>query len=263
MDENYFNSILLEKEQKELLCTIVEAARNVPSENRQEFSIVRQDQEDMKAFLQHPGLPDGEIKFFNSDLKILIGNMLIQPIAQNQYGYTRIYVYPKGFHYYKYLKEQLGEPVEHIEKEVRSYIDAHDFQREYPKAFEKWAEAESLLWETETSKQLTKIGHLCREAIQEFMDTLYTRVNPPGEHIPKDKTKLRLKKIIEVRSQQLGDTERKFLDALYDLWDVMNYLIQRQEHGAQKEEIKLIWKDARRVVFQTMMLMFEVSQSLK
>jgi polyhydroxyalkanoate synthesis regulator phasin len=261
MNENYFKDVFLEKKQEELLCIIMEAARNVPSEKRQEFLIVRTDGEG--DYLQHPGLPDGEIKFFSPDLQTLIEEGFIQMTCENQYGAVRITVSPKGFRFYEYLKKQSGKPVEHIEEAVRSYIDSHDFQKEYPKAYEKWAEAESLLWKTDTSKQLTKIGHLCREAIQEFMDVLYTQIKPPGEQMPKKLTKNRLKKIIETKTKQLGKTERKFLGLLIDYWDVVNDLVQKQEHGAQEEKVQLVWKDARRVVFQTMMLMFEVSQSLK
>lgn len=264
MDENFFKRVLLEKEQRELLSRIVEAARNVPRENRQGFSIVRRDQDMEVSLLHHPGLPDGKIKFYFPDLQTLIEKELIQVIGRNQFSQvSRFDVTPEGFHYYRYLKKRSGEPMEQVEKEVRRYIDAHEFQREYPKAYEKWSEAESLLWETETSKQSTKIGHLCREAIQEFMGILYTQVNPPGEHIPKNKTIKRLKAIVEVKSKKLGETERKLLDVLIDYWDVVNDLIQKQEHGAQREKVKLVWKDARRVVFQAMMLMFEVSQSLK
>ncbi len=260
MDENYFKNVFLEKEQKELLCIIVEAARNVPSENRQEFSIVRNDVEE---FLQHSGLPEGEIKFFFPDLQTLMGEGLLQMTGKGQHGISRIAVPPRGFRFYRYLKKQSGEPVEHIEEAVRRYIDSHDFQKEYPKAYEKWAETENLLWKTDTSKQLTTIGHKCRETVQEFMDILYTQIKAPAEQIPKVSTKKRLKKIIEVKSKQLSEKERKFLDVLHDYWDVVNDLIQKQEHGAQREKVQLVWKDARRVVFQTMMFMFEVSQSLK
>ena len=260
MDDKSFNHVLFEEEQEQLFCTIVEAARNVPREKRQEFSIARDTE---GAYLQHPGLPEGEIKFYSPDLQILSGYGLISITDSNRYGIARIDVHPRGYLYYKYLKERSGEPVEHIEEAVRRCIDSHDFQKEYPKAYEKWAEAENLLWKTDTSKQLTTIGHKCRETIQEFMDILYTQIKPPGEQIPKVSTKKRLKKIIEAKSKQLGKTEKKFLNLLHDYWDVVNDLVQKQEHEAQIEKVQLVWKDARRVVFQTMMLMFEVSQSLK
>jgi hypothetical protein len=261
LSNSLFENVLLEKEQKELLCTIVEAARNVPPDKRKEFLAVRSRG---GSYLIHPSLPEGEIEFYSPDLQTLIGEGLIQVTGFNQQGEVSIFdILPKGFLYYKYLKEQIGEPVEQIEEIVRSYIDAHTFQKEFPKAYEKWAEAESLLWETETSMQLTKIGHLCREAIQEFMDVLYTQVDPPGEHIPKTKTKNRLSKIIEVKSEQFGKTKKEFLGVLYNYWDVVNALVQKEEHGAQKEKIQLVWEDGRRVVFQTMVLMYEVSQSLR
>jgi hypothetical protein len=260
MDENFLKNVILENEQEELLCAIVEASRNMPSEKRQEFFRITSS---MGDHLQHSGLPDGEIEFHYPDLDVLYGEGLIQVTHTSQYGIVRFYVHPKGFRYYRYLKEKSGQPIEHIEKEVHSYIDAHEFQKEYPKAYKKWAEAESLLWEADTSKQQTTIGLLCREAIQEFMDILYTRVNPPGELNQKNLTKSRLKAIIDVKSKSLGETEREFLNGLYKYWDVMNELIQKQVHGAQREKVQLVWKDARRVVYQTMMLMYEVSQSLK
>lgn len=237
MDKISFNHVLLEKEQEELLSTIVEAARNVLRENRHEFLVLRSAAGD---YLNHPGLPDSESKFYSPDLQTLSGYGLIQVAATNQYGTSRFDVHPRGYLYYKYLKERSGEPVEHIEKEVHGYIESHEFQKEYPKVYEKWAEAEKLLWETDTSKQLTTIGHLCRETIQEFMDTIYTQIKPPGEQIAKKSTKQRLKKIIEAKSKQLGKTERKFLDLLYDFWDVVNDLVQKQVHGAQKEKVQLV-----------------------
>lgn len=260
MDDSILKDIILEKEQEDLLCTIVEAARNVPSEKREEFYVVSSSD---GHFLQHNGFPEGEIEFHSPDLGILIEKGLILVTGTNKYGVSRFAVTPEGFQYYRCLKKRSGESVEHVEKEVRSYIDSHDFQKRYKKAYEKWSEAESLLWETETPKQLTKIGHLCREAIQEFMDVLFTQANPPGEPKGKDKTEQRLSAIIEVKSQKLGKTERRLLRALYKYWQEVNDLIQKQVHGALKEEEELVWDDARRVVFQTMMLMFEVSHSLK
>jgi hypothetical protein len=40
-------------------------------------------------------------------------------------------------------------------------------------------------------------------------------------------------------------------------------LVQRQEHGAQKEVTPLTWEDARRVVFQTCVVMYEINRALK
>jgi hypothetical protein len=45
-------------------------------------------------------------------------------------------------------------------------------------------------------------------------------------------------------------------------WGTVNDLIQRQEHGAQREGGALAWEDGRRVVFQTAIVMFEIDRSL-
>ncbi len=42
----------------------------------------------------------------------------------------------------------------------------------------------------------------------------------------------------------------------------MSGLVQRQEHGGQKEGAALRWEDARRVACQTAVVMFEIDRSL-
>src|SRR5439155_2241153 len=53
-----------------------------------------------------------------------------------------------------------------------------------------------------------------------------------------------------------------FLDALIGYWGAVSDLVQRQEHGGQREGAELTWHDARRVVFQVAMVMFEVDSAL-
>ena len=42
----------------------------------------------------------------------------------------------------------------------------------------------------------------------------------------------------------------------------MSDLAQKQEHGGQKEGEPLVWEDTRRIVFQTILVMFEIDKSL-
>jgi len=42
----------------------------------------------------------------------------------------------------------------------------------------------------------------------------------------------------------------------------VNDVVQRQEHGDQKQNDPLTWEDARAAVFQTAMLMFEFDRVL-
>jgi hypothetical protein len=50
------------------------------------------------------------------------------------------------------------------------------------------------------------------------------------------------------------------LKALLAYWGTVNDLVQRQEHGGQKEREPLKWEDGRRVVFQTAVVMFEIAR---
>lgn len=260
MTDSPFNGILLEKEQIEFLYKIVEASRNLPRENRSDFFVVRGSS---RNWLNHKGLPNGEIEFYYNDLEILNKYGLLLATNYNQYGIVRFDIDPLGYEYYKYLKRRSGEPIDRVEKEIRNYLNAYDFQKEYSKAYEKWSEAENLLRESDTTKQLTKIGHSCREAIIEYIDNLVDRINPPNADPNKSKTKSRMKSILEFKSDKLGKTEKSFLDALYDFWESVIELILRQEHGAEREREELVWEDGRRVVFQTMIVMYEIDKALK
>jgi len=53
------------------------------------------------------------------------------------------------------------------------------------------------------------------------------------------------------------------LESLVSCWEAAIDLVQRQEHGANKEGEPLVWEDARRVVFQTMMVMYELDRALR
>jgi hypothetical protein len=109
---------------------------------------------------------------------------------------------------------------------------------------------------------MTTIGHLCREAIQEFATTLINQYQPPDVDIDKAHTVARIKAVLNSCANKLGSSEKPFLDALIVYWGTVSDLIQRQEHGGQKEGNPLAWDDARRIVFQTYVVMFEIDRSL-
>lgn len=76
--------------------------------------------------------------------------------------------------------------------------------------------------------------------------------------------------VIEHFKSQLGDREKVFLlavtaylDALLEYWRSVSGLIQRQEHGNQKVGSELTWEDARRAVFQTGIVLFELDRALR
>lgn len=171
-------------------------------------------------------------------------------------------VISEGFAYYEEMKTSAGEPVQQIETEVRAYLDAPLLPEKYPAAYQKWAGAETKLWGSDSEQQLTTIGHLCREAMQEFATALVDKNQPPGVDPDKKHDVARIKVVVNQHRDKLGSTVPPFLDALVAYWGTVSDLAQRQEHGAQKEGQTLVWEDARRLVFQTAIVMFEIDRTL-
>jgi hypothetical protein len=258
MDESIFESILLEPVQEELLMTIVEAARNVPRSERRKFVVAQSSAGDS---LYHPGVPKDKRRIYFGDVEILAHAGLLY-LGYGSRGSPLFDVAPLGFRYYEHLKKRSGEPIKRIQSTVRDYLNAQEFQRKYPEALKKWSSAEDLLWRADTEQQLTTIGHLCREAVQEFATAFVERVQPPGVTDDKSKTIARLKAVLDMRADEMGSTEKPFLETLLTYWRRVNDLIQRQEHGAQKEGEELVWEDGRRVVFHTAIVMFEIDRAV-
>ncbi len=68
--------------------------------------------------------------------------------------------------------------------------------------------------------------------------------------------------IKETAPSKKSKSVEKFLYALIAYWGALSDLVQRQEHGANKEGEQLVWEDARRVVFHTCVVMFELGRSI-
>lgn len=255
--EQYFDQILLESEQEELLTLIVEAVRNTPREKRRKFLVVQSNSGD---FLIHPGIKGGSAIYYG-DVEEL-GRQGLLAIGFGSTGSPNFDITSLGFRYYEYLKSKEGKALERIESTIRKCLNFPEFRAKYPDAFSKWSSAEDLLWQTETQKQSTTIGHLCRESLQGFTNSLVERYKPPDANTDITKTVARLKAVLNCSAQRLGSTKKDFLDALIGYWGTVCDLVQRQEHGAYKDGEKLLWEDARLVVFQTMIVMYEIDRAL-
>ena len=245
-----FDHILLEPEQQELLIALVEATRNV---KREPFWF-------LGMWIEHPGLKGERLDAYMGDIESLRGEGLLRMNPTK----TAISfdVTPRGFKYYEYLKARSGQPIQRVEITIHNFLNADAFQKKYPLAYQKWAEAEKLLWSTDTQHQLTTIGHLCREAIQEFTSALVEQYQPSGVTDDKAKTIARMKVVLAIQSEKLGTTVKPFLEALLSYWGTTSDLIQRQEHGGLKEGQPLAWEDGRRIVFNTAVVMFEIDRAL-
>lgn len=252
-----FENLLLEQQQ-ELLLRLVEAARSVRQEPWKDF---RFSDDTLGASISYPGLKEPLKDVYKSDVETLISKGLLRRSYQSS-GFFTFSITPEGVECYKSIKHKNTKPLQNIETEIKTYLEAESFQTHYPIAYQKWTEAEKLLWSSDTQKQLTVIGHLCREAMQEFSDSLIWQYQPAETNSDKAKTVDRIRRVLDLRKESLGSTEKDFLDALLPYWRTVSNLVQRQEHGGQKEGQPLIWEDGRRVVFQTAIVMYEIARAL-
>jgi hypothetical protein len=150
----------LEPEQEDVLERVCEAARR----DRSPFLALRTMG---GSWLDHPGLTDKSLSEW-SDLDVLARYGLIQ-VLKRQSASRGFIVTPKGLDYWRALQQEKGGPIERIEARMRRLFDARPTSGADAPAFDKWAEAEALLWGAEQSPgQLTTVGHLCREAMQQF-----------------------------------------------------------------------------------------------
>jgi hypothetical protein len=242
----------------ELFDRLVEAARNVPPKKRDSFMVV---ETAAYTFLSHPGLQDeDESRVHLPDLKILIDEKLL--IATYHGSTLNVDVSPLGFRYYGFLRERDGDAPVRVERELRRLIDVSGFSRQHPTAYQSWEQAEKLLWSSETTKQLTTIGHLCREALQHFATGLVSRY--PSVPVPRDVSKIvaRVRAVLVENRGAYNSTRDALMDALLVYWGTVSDMVQRQEHGAQKEGEVLVWEDGRSVVFHTITVMLEIHRRL-
>ena len=254
------NHVTLEPEQEALLVTLVEASRNVSPDRRQAFHVVTSFAE-TRAVVLHPGLPEKSVPAYMGDIDTLAQLGFVRTAVRDQ-GHAMFDVSPHGYAYYALIKQRHGDPGHRLTEEIHRYLDTDTFKHKYPRAYERWARAEALLWSSDAATQMTTIGHLCREAVQELATALVDVYQPQGVATDVKKTVARLKAVLNMHTNQMGETGQAFVEALVAYWGSVNDLIQRQEHGGQMEGEGLTWEDGRRLVFQTAIVMFEVDRAL-
>lgn len=249
---------MLEPEQEQLLGMLVEASRRVAERSEREFVLHLMDG---GAAVSSVGLPPEGLPVEDYDISVLAEARLLR-ITNPGRSLITFRITPEGESHYVKLKTRRGEPVREVEQDARSYLDSEPFRTRYPAGYRSFAEAERLLWEPDSQKQLTAVGHHAREALQAFTTALVERHQPP-EFNPKPTFTLdRLSAVVQMHRPALGDRRTDFLDALFSYWREVVNLVQRQEHGGQREGEPLAWEDARRVVLHTAVVMIEVARTL-
>ena len=249
-----FDDLPLEKAQKDLLADLVEADARIEPPKLRQFMVIGVG---TGHILVHPEMERDRVD--PGDVRTLEEYALVRSIPTS--GTTPNYeVTPIGRQYYAWMKQQQGEPVERVEAEIRRLLDARSFRERHATAYDRWAAAEADLWGAETEAQFTDIGHACREAIQQFVTDLVEKHQTTNVNRDPQKTVDRLRAVME--KLKLSNSVEEFAAALLAYFGRVSDLIQRQEHGAQKGGSPLKWEDARRVVFQSAMVMFELDRTL-
>jgi hypothetical protein len=243
----------LESEQEDLLARMVEGTRDVPRSERK-WLLMRYSR---GAFFSGPGI-DGREDVPEGDVLMLERVGLIYPIAYSRRDSNPTFVLtPEALAHYADTRD--NEPAVREESELRRFLDSEAFGAEYPRAYATWSEADVLLWRADSEREFTTVGHKTREALQEFASEAVERYGPPEVVDDPALVNKRLGAVIAKFLPVLGNKRAALLRALGDYSEATLDIVQRQEHGGQKEGEDLTWHDARRVVFHAASVMYELA----
>jgi hypothetical protein len=133
------------------------------------------------------------------------------------------------------------------------YLHEDLFQLSHPAAFASWSRAADLL-RTGAESNATAIGHECREALSRFSIDLALWFVKDADRSFKGSID-RLRGVIKSTRPHSAKVVAH-LDAQLAYWGTTLDLAHRQEHGSEKKD-PLDEEDARRLVFHTMVVMYE------
>lgn len=209
------------------------------------------------AFFEGPGIGREDVP--EGDVLMLEREGLIYAIAYSKRDANPTFVLtPEAIEYYAETRER--EPVPRQETELRRFLDSETFKVDHPKAYAKWTEADALLWRADSEREFTTVGHKVREALQEFATEAVELYDPPEVETDKALVNKRLGAVIAKLAPALRERRAALLRALGDYSEATLGVVQRQEHGGQKEGEELTWHDARRVVFHAASVMYEFAE---
>jgi hypothetical protein len=213
------------------------------------------------AVILHPGFPGSERQeAYWPDLIGLAQSGVFTVMTYTE-GDIRFDIAAFGLQTYAEVRRSEQEPIRAIGRDVKDYLDQSGFASRHRTAYERWKKAADILWSDHPEGHLSEIGHHCREAMQEFAETLAQGL-PVLEETSKTKTVDRVRAALNNSRGRLGETVADMLDALAVYWGTVSDLAQRQEHAAGREGESLGWEDARRLVFHTALVMYELDRTL-
>lgn len=249
----------LEPEQLEFLSELAEEAQRAPRDQRTFYLLPHMSGVTLKGPAGHRAA----VSTAKEDVEDLSAAGYLRIRGYERHGVIRFTVAPEA---YDFLAHTAGhEPMVKVETDITvRFIEGEAFRTSYPAAYKRWREAAFLLWSSDADAELTTIGHKAREAVQEFATTVVEATQDIG-HVDPDPahTVARLRAAIDAHRDRLGEARHDLLGALIVYWGEVSDLLQRQEHGGQKEGEALSWEDGRRAVFQTAVVMYEIDRTLR
>lgn len=175
---------------------------------------------------------------------------------------ARFIINQHGLKIYEELKNERILPFKGIEKTVIEYLKSSHFIDKFPKAYKKWLNAENVFSKELSNENLTTIGHLCRESLQEFSDELL-EIKSIQNTFEKSKIIDKMRAIFDnIDTIKRSKSTKAFLNALLNYWGSLSDLVQKQEHDSQKEGEILTNEDARRIIFHTAIIMYEIDKTI-
>ncbi len=187
------------------------------------------------------------------DLEELQGEGLVEIVAMNMDGTQQFDITREGYAYVEAI-QQRGEPLGQIEQTVESYIEAEGFRERHPEAYRRWRLAHDYM-AADPIEHAERIGFECREALPAFANSLaaLNGVEASDSHFDT------ISAVIAKRRPDVGKRPSALLVALYKLWQTVNGVDQRQTHA---RSVTLDADDARRCVFYTGLVMYELDRTL-
>ena len=114
------NGVALEREQEDLLRMLVEASRNVPRDQREDFHLMI---DGGGSSIMHPGLSGREVRVNKGDVDILQAEGLLLVTHYGRWGFSFV-VTPQGSSFYEEMQHRSGAPTQQVEEELKRYLEA-------------------------------------------------------------------------------------------------------------------------------------------
>jgi hypothetical protein len=142
-----------------------------------------------------------------------------------------------------------------IESQIGRYLDEDSFRDSYPDAYGKWRLALDL-FAVHPAQHANAVGNACRDAMLAFADVSLSRhrIKTPARSGTVDKLR------VLINQETASSRVAAHGEALVAYWGTVSDLANRQAHSATREKETLGAEDARRLIFHTMLVMFEVDR---